>query len=85
MRPAKECNCERSTEENVVSGETCDCGLRKSDQCNSSPSHSSHYFSWGCSRNRRVLMLILMVHIGTCEKNPTAGLRDGEIDFTTRK
>ncbi|KAA8893074.1 hypothetical protein FN846DRAFT_980567 [Sphaerosporella brunnea] len=32
-RPAQECTCERASQENTVSGATCECGKRPADAC----------------------------------------------------
>ncbi|KAK9449221.1 uncharacterized protein V1518DRAFT_417432 [Limtongia smithiae] len=37
-RPARQCTCSKSTEENTVSGETCSCGKRRAHECTCSRS-----------------------------------------------
>ena len=36
-RPAQQCTCERAAEENTVTGDSCECGLRKAEACECYP------------------------------------------------
>ena len=56
-------------------GVACECGKRPANACRSLPMPLSPA-SASCSFARD--------NVGTCEKNPALGLREGEIDFTTK-
>ena len=69
-----QCNCDRADTENVVSGNTCECGKRRAGNA-----QAGHY---AC---RPRFSQVSPLDACTCEKASDGGSFPEEVDFTTKK